>query len=150
MTDSKFVYVTYIRTTPEKLWEAIVSSEFTKLYFGGSVVSDWRTGSPYRYKRNHGGSMHRGTILEADPPRRLVQTFEHDLSEEHGGGTDDVSKVTWEIAPMGEVCKLTLVHEYKSESKSYESSGVGWPMILSGLKTLLETGAQLQIMQMGT
>lgn len=145
MTAPKHLYDLYIRTTPEKLWQAIVSSEFTKLYFGGSVKSDWRAGSPYRYANNDGGSMHFGTILEADPPHRLVQTFEHDLSEEHGGGADDVSTVTWEIEPMGEVCKLTLVHEYKAESKSYKSSGVGWPMILSGLKTLLETGEPLPL-----
>jgi uncharacterized protein YndB with AHSA1/START domain len=145
MTAPTHVYELYIKTTPGKLWRAIVSSGFTKLYFGGSVESDWRAGSTYRYANNEGGSMHFGTILEADPPRRLVQTFEHDISEEHGGGPDDVSKVTWEIAPMGEVCKLTLLHEYKGDSKSYQSSGVGWPMILSGLKTLLETGERLPL-----
>jgi uncharacterized protein YndB with AHSA1/START domain len=138
------LYEVYIKTTPEKLWQAIVSSEFTKLYFGGSVDSEWKTGAAYRFTNNDGGTMHYGIIVEADPPKRLVQTFEHDLSEEHGGGPDDVSKVTWEILPMGEVCKLTLVHEYKTESKSYRGSAQGWPMILSGLKTLLETGEQLQ------
>jgi uncharacterized protein YndB with AHSA1/START domain/DNA-binding transcriptional ArsR family regulator len=145
MTAPKHVYELYIKTTPERLWEAITSSQFTRLYFGGTVESVWRAGAPYRYARNDGQPMHYGTILESDPPKRLVQTFEHDSSEEHGGGPDDVSNVTWEIAQMGDVCKVTLVHEFKGESKSYRGAGEGWPMILSGLKTLLETGEALPL-----
>jgi len=83
-------------------------------------------------------------VLESDPPRRLVHTFEHDYSEQHGGGPDDASKVTWEITPMGELCKLTLIHDsWKTESQSYRSAGEAWPMILSSLKSLVETGAAL-------
>ena len=141
----KHVYELYIRTTPERLWQAIINPEVTKHYFGGTVVSDWRADSPYSYTHNNGWKMHYGTILEADPPRRLVQTFEHDYSDEHGGGPDDTSRVTWEIEPMGDVCKLTLTHDnWAIASKSYRSAGTGWPMILSGLKTLLETGQELQ------
>jgi uncharacterized protein YndB with AHSA1/START domain len=144
MSAPKHVYELYIRTTPEKLREAITSSEFTNLYFGGTVETDWQAGSKYRYARNDGAPMHYGTILEADPPKRLVQTFEHDFSEEHGGGPGDRSKVTWEIARQGSACKLTLIHDdFAGDTKSYQSSGVGWPMILSGLKTLLETGEAL-------
>lgn len=146
MTEAKHVYELYIHTTPERLWEAITSPDFTKDYFGGPVDSDWCAGSQYHFKNNEGGAMHFGTILEVDPPRRLVQTFEHAFSEEHGGGPDDVSQVTWEIEPRGEVCKLTLVHTYNGGSKSFESSGSGWPMVLSGLKTLLETGAPIPAM----
>lgn len=146
MTAPKHVYELYIKTTPEKLWEAMISSEFTKLYFGGSVESEWRTDSPYRYLSNDGQPMHYGTILESDPPKRLVQTFEHDFSEEHGGGPANRSKVTWEIAQQGAVCKLTLIHDdFAGDSKSYRSAGIGWPMILSGLKTLLETGDALPL-----
>jgi len=75
-----------------------------------------------------------------------VQTFEHEYSERHGGGPEDRSRVTWEIEPKGEVCKLTLIHDgWHGESKSYQSAGEGWPMILSGLKTLLETGQPLPL-----
>ncbi len=147
MTNPRHLYELYIRTTPEQLWKAITSSEFTKRYFGGAVESDWQAGSPYRYTNAEGGPMHFGTIVESDPPRRLVQTFEHGYSEEHGGGPDDVSRVVWEIEQQGKVCKLTLTHEYPAgETLSFRSSGIGWPMILSGLKTLLETGEALPLM----
>ena len=150
MSDAKHIYELYIRTTPERLWEAIVGPAFTRRYFGGTVESDWKAGSPYRYTHNDGWSMHFGSILEIDPPRILVHTFQHDYSDEHGGGPDDISTVTWEIEPLGEVCKLTLVHDYPAgETKSFASSGTGWPMILSGLKSLLETGRELHIQDRG-
>ncbi len=146
MPGANHVYVVYIKTTPEKLWEAMTKSEFTKHYFGGAVDGgNWKAGDHYSYARNDGSSMHNGTLLEVDPPRRLVQTFGFDYNEEHGGGPDDISKVTWEIAQQGDACKLTLTHEFKSESKSYKGAGEGWPMILSGLKTLLETGEPLAL-----
>jgi uncharacterized protein YndB with AHSA1/START domain len=111
-----------------------------------NVESDWKKGSQYRYTFDNGSLAHFGTILEIDPPRKLVQTFEHNYSEQHGGGPDDRSRVTWEIEPMGAVCKLTLIHDgWKRESQSFKSSSQGWPMILSGLKTLLETGEELPI-----
>jgi uncharacterized protein YndB with AHSA1/START domain/DNA-binding transcriptional ArsR family regulator len=140
------VYELYIRTSPGKLWQAIVSTEFTKKYFGLNVDSDWKTGSRYRYTFDDGSLAHFGTLLEVNPPRRLVQTFEHEYSERHGGGPDDRSRVTWEIEPRGNVCRLIVTHdEWKGESKSFRSAGEGWPMILSGLKTLLETGEALAL-----
>lgn len=146
MTCPKHVYELYIRTTPEKLWQAITSTEFTKRYFQLDVESDWKVGSSYRYTFANGNLAHFGTLLEVDPPRRLVQTFEHEYSEQCGGGPDDRSRVTWEIDPKGDVCKLTLIHDgWQRESKSYQSAGGGWPMILSALKTLLETGERLPI-----
>ncbi len=146
MPGPRHVYVVYIRTTPEKLWHAITSPESTKQYFGLGVESDWKAGSSYRYTFANGTLAHFGTLLEVDRPRRLVQTFEHEYSEQHGGGPDDRSRVTWEIEPEGEVCKLTVIHDgWQRESKSYQSAGQGWPRILSGLKTLLETGKQLPI-----
>jgi uncharacterized protein YndB with AHSA1/START domain len=142
----RHVYELYIRTSPEKLWQAIVSTEFTKKYFGLNVESDWKAGSRYRYTFDDGSLAHFGTLLEFKPPRRLVQTFEHEYSERYGGGPDDRSRVTWEIEPRGSVCKLTVTHdEWKGESKSFRSAGEGWPMILSGLKTLLETGEALAL-----
>ena len=144
MPGPKHVYVVYIRTTPEKLWQAITSPESTKDYFGVTVESDWKAGSSYRYTFANGKLAHFGTLLEVDPPRRLVQTFEHEYSDQHGGGPDDRSRVTWEIEPRGEVCKLSVIHDgWHRESKSYQSAGEGWPKILSGLKTLLETGEPL-------
>ncbi len=146
MTGPKHVYVLYIRTTPEKLWQAITSTAFTKQYFGLNVESDWKAGSSYRYTFPNGNLAHFGTLLEVNPPRRLVQTFEHESSEQYGGGPDDRSRVTWEIEHKGDVCKLTLIHDgWQRESKSYQSAGEGWPKILSGLKTLLETGERLPI-----
>ena len=146
MTGPEHVYVLYIRTTPEKLWKAITSTAFAKQYFGLEVESDWKAGSTYRYTFANGNLAHFGTLLEVDPPRRLVQTFEHEYSEQYGGGPDDRSRVTWQIEPRGEVCKLTLIHDnWQRESKSYRSAGEGWPRILSGLKTLLETGKPLAI-----
>ncbi|HEY2662815.1 MAG TPA: SRPBCC domain-containing protein [Candidatus Binataceae bacterium] len=151
MTEPKHVYELYIGTTPEKLWQAITSTEFTKRYFNLNVESDWKTGSPYRYTFDDGSLAHFGTLLEVDPPRKLVQTFEHELSQRHGGGPEDRSRVTWEIKPHGAVCKLTLIHDgWRLESKSFQSSAQGWPMILSGLKTLLETGAQLPMGDLGS
>ena len=146
MAGPKHVYVLYIRTTPERLWKAITTTEFTKKYFGLSVESNWKAGSSYRYTFANGNLAHFGTLLEVDPPRRLVQTFEHEYSEQYGGGPDDRSRVTWEIEAKGDVCKLTLIHDnWQGESKSYRSAGEGWPAILSGLKTLLETGEPLAI-----
>ena len=146
MSAPQHVYELYIRTTPAKLWQAITSSEFTKRYFGLDVDSDWKAGSTYRYTFADGSLAHFGTLVEVTPPRRLVQTFEHEYSERHGGGPEDRSRVTWEIERKGEVCKLTVIHDgWHGESKSYQSAGEGWPMILSGLKTLLETGEPLPL-----
>jgi uncharacterized protein YndB with AHSA1/START domain/DNA-binding transcriptional ArsR family regulator len=145
MSAPKHVYEVYIRTTPEALWKAITDKESTRKYFGLNLEGDWKAGSLYRYSKPDGGSAHYGKVLESDPPRRLVHTFEHDYSEQYGGGPDDTSKVTWEIEQQGEICKLTLIHDgWKSESKSYTSAGQGWPMILSSLKSLVETGAPLR------
>jgi uncharacterized protein YndB with AHSA1/START domain/DNA-binding transcriptional ArsR family regulator len=146
MSGPKHIYVVYIRTTPEKLWQAITATGLTKQYFGLNVESDWKTGSSYRYTFANGNLAHFGTLLEVDPPRRLVQTFEHEYSEQSGGGPDDRSRVTWEIEARGDVCKLSVIHDgWQRESKSYQSAGEGWPRILSGLKTLLETGKRLSI-----
>lgn len=154
-TAPKHVFEIYVKTTPQKLWDAITSREMTREVFGLDVESDWQPGSKYRYSFlsafsmgemnvQAGDSAHFGTILEAEPPRRLVQTFESDFPEEMGGGPDQATKVTWEIEQMGDVCKLTLLHEgWKDESMAFQSSRTGWAQILSSLKSLLETGSVL-------
>jgi uncharacterized protein YndB with AHSA1/START domain len=136
------VFEIYIKTTPERLWEAITSPELRQRYnFGVGVESDWTPGS--RYQAVHPGAgiaISEGENLEVDPPRRLVQSFtalwSDDVKDE---GT---SRVTWEIEPVGDSCRLTVVHDQLREGANDELYG-GWPMILSGLKTLLETGELL-------
>jgi uncharacterized protein YndB with AHSA1/START domain len=128
----------YIKTTPERLWEAIVDPELRKKYnFGVGVTSDWTAGSEYRSEAGGGLEIAAGENLEVDPPRRLVQSFRAlwgpDVIAE---GT---SRVTWEIEPVGDSCRLTVVHDQLPEGANEQLYG-GWPMILSGLKTLLETG----------
>jgi len=136
------VYEFYIRTTPEQLWEAITDSEIrTKYQFGNRQTSDWTPGSRYEMSNpNADGLLGEGENLEVDPPRRLVQTmvalWSDDVKRE---GT---SRITWEIEPIGDSCHLTVTHDQLRESANPQLYG-GWPMILSGLKTWLETGAEL-------
>jgi uncharacterized protein YndB with AHSA1/START domain len=136
------VFEIYIKTTPERLWEAITSSEQRRKYwFGVGVESDWNVGS--RYAGVHPAAptpIHEGEILEIDPPRRLVQSFRATWSED--AKREGTSRVTWEIEPVGDSCKLTVTHDQLREDTRAEIYG-GWPQILSGLKTLLETGELL-------
>jgi uncharacterized protein YndB with AHSA1/START domain len=139
------VYEVYIRTTPERLWEALTDPEMTKHYFYGSAVeSSWEPGTPLNRLRDDGSPMLEGEVVEVDAPRKLVHTFIY--KEENAADQDPPSRVTWEIVPMGDACKLTLTHEhYNGESTTYKGTLTGWNPILSGLKTLLETGKPLQI-----
>jgi uncharacterized protein YndB with AHSA1/START domain len=135
------VFEVYIRTTPERLWEAIVDPELRRRYnFGVGVSSDWSPGSRYELAHPRGEKIAQGENLEVDPPRRLVQSFTALWSEDiEAEGT---SRVTWEIEPVGDSCRLTVTHDQLGEDANGELYG-GWPMILSGLKTLLETGESL-------
>jgi uncharacterized protein YndB with AHSA1/START domain len=136
------IFEIYIKTTPERLWEAITSSEMRQKYnFGVGVKSDWTRGS--RYETVHPdapGILSEGENLEVDPPRRLVQSFTalwgDDVKRE---GT---SRVTWEIEAIADSCRLTVTHDQLPENANSALYG-GWPMVLSGLKTLLETGETL-------
>jgi uncharacterized protein YndB with AHSA1/START domain len=137
------VFEIYIKTSPERLWEAITSSELRPKYnFGVSVESDWTPGSHYASAHPmSAGPLGEGENLEVDPPRRLVQSFTALWSDQVKG--EGTSRVTWEIEPVGEdSCRLTLTHDQLHEHANSELYG-GWPMILSGLKTLLETGETL-------
>jgi uncharacterized protein YndB with AHSA1/START domain len=135
------VFEIYIKTTPERLWEAITDPELRSRYsFGVRVESDWVPGSEYRSGVPGMVEIAAGENLEVDPPRRLVQTFQALWSEDvKAAGT---SRVTWEIEPVGSSCRLCVIHDQLPEGANSELFG-GWPMILSGLKTLLETGEQL-------
>jgi uncharacterized protein YndB with AHSA1/START domain len=132
----------YIKTTPERLWEAITDPEMRRKYnFGVGVESDWTPGSRYQavHPQAH-AAIWEGENLEVDPPRRLVQSFVALWSEEVT--REGTSRVTWEIEPVGDSCRLTVKHDQLREDANAEIYG-GWPMILSGLKTLLETGELL-------
>ena len=136
------VFEIYIKTTPERLWEAITDPELRSQYsFGVGVSSDWKTGS--RYEAAHaaaGVAIAEGENLEVDPPHRLVQSFNALWSDEVKA--EGTSRVTWEIEQIEDSCRLTVTHDQLREGANDELYG-GWPMILSGLKTLLETGERL-------
>ncbi len=140
--DMEKVFEIYIRTTPERLWEAITDPEIrAKYHFGVGVHSEWTPGSRLEMRSPRAeGTLGEGEVVEADPPRRLV----HTLTSLWG---DDVraegpSRVSWEIEPVGDSCRLTVVHDQLRDGANPQIY-VGWPMILSGLKTWLETGQQL-------
>jgi uncharacterized protein YndB with AHSA1/START domain/DNA-binding transcriptional ArsR family regulator len=139
--DTKAVFEIFIKTTPERLWEAITDPEMRAKYsFGVETHSDWNPGSEYRSSVPGVIDIAEGENLEVDPPRRLVQTFTALWSDEVK--SEGASRVTWEIEPVGDSCRLTIVHDQLPEGASGELYG-GWPQILSGLKTLLETGETL-------
>jgi uncharacterized protein YndB with AHSA1/START domain len=130
----------YIKTTPERLWEAIVDPELRSKYsFGIGTTSDWTPGSEYR-SGAAGVEIAAGENLEVEPPRRLVQTFQALWSEDVKAAGS--SRVTWEIEPVGDSCRLLVTHDQLPAGANSELFG-GWPMILSSLKTLLETGELL-------
>jgi uncharacterized protein YndB with AHSA1/START domain len=135
------VFEIYIKTTPERLWEAITDPEMRAKYsFGVETRSDWTPGSTYEGSVPGVIDIAAGENLEVDPPRRLVQSFNALWSDEvKAVGT---SRVTWEIEPVGDSCQLTVTHDQLPANANSEVFG-GWPMILSGLKTLLETGEKL-------
>jgi DNA-binding transcriptional ArsR family regulator/uncharacterized protein YndB with AHSA1/START domain len=143
--DLRQVYVMFIRTTPAKLWQAITSAERTRQYFYDTEVeSDWRVGSPIRYWLTQDGQRSvavSGKILEIEPEKKLVHSFRFESNE------DAPSRVTYEIEPAGkDTVKLTLVHDgFEGETKTYQETSQGWWPVVSGLKTLLETGDPLRL-----
>jgi uncharacterized protein YndB with AHSA1/START domain len=140
--DMEKVFEIYIKTTPERLWEAITDPAIRAKYnFGSGVYSDWKPGSKIDMRaENFDGLLGEGEVLEADPPRRLVHTMLAHFSPE--AEAEGESRVTWEIEPVGDSCRLTVVHDQMREGANDQLYG-GWPMILSGLKTWLETGELL-------
>ncbi len=139
MADS-FVYVTFIRTTPEKLWEALTTPEFTRLYWGGvSAQSDWTRGSAWKLVFADGTVADAGEILEVDPPRHLAIRWRNEFRPELKA--EGYSRASFDIEPAEGVVKLTVTHQIDRDgSKFIQAVSGGWPGILSNLKTLLETG----------
>jgi uncharacterized protein YndB with AHSA1/START domain len=135
------VFEIFIKTTPERLWEAITDPDMRAKYsFGVGYESDWTEGSEYKGSVPGVIDIAAGENLEVDPPRRLVQSFTALWSDEVKAYGE--SRITWEIEQVGNACQLTVIHDQLPEDANNELWG-GWMMILSGLKTLLETGEQI-------
>src|SRR5580698_9863348 len=141
---SRFLYVTFIRTTEAKLWEALTKSEFIRQYwFGSRVESTWTKGASWTLISQDGKTTDNGEIVEVDPPKKLVIKWQNQWRPElHEEG---FSRATFEIAAQGDTVKLTVTHEIdKTPSKLIDAVSGGWPAILSSLKSLLETGHALE------
>ena len=144
MADSRFVYVTYIRTTPEKLWQALIEPEFTRRFWCETWQDcEWKPGASWRLMTPDGRVADSGEVVEIEPHRRLVLTWRNDLFPEMEA--EGHSRLTYELEPKGESVKLTLIHEMdRPDSKLIGATSNGWPAILSSLKSLLETGEPLE------
>lgn len=144
MSHEKFVYVTYISATPEKIWEALLEGELTRQYWRHDNVSDWKVGSTWEHRRSdgeHGKVDIAGKVVEVVPPKRLVVTWARP-----GEAADPTkhSRVTYEIEAMASTSRLVVTHDQlESDPEMARSISGGWPMVLSNLKSLLETGRPL-------
>jgi len=142
MNDSRFVYVIYILTTPQKLWEALTKPEFNRQYwFGFHQESGWQPGSPWKLVMPDGRVADAGEVVASDPPTRLVLKWRNEFRPELKA--EGYTRCTFEIEPEGEMAKLTVTHEAENSHLLIERVSVGWPKILSSLKSLLETGRAL-------
>lgn len=142
MNKPKFVYTTYIQTSPEKLWEALTSGDFTRKYWGGyRIESDWKVGAPMKFYAADGSLAHSDQVLIADRPKVLSYTWKP-LGKHMPD--EPASTVTFELEQKGEFVKLTVTHsEFPEDSKMFPMISNGWPLVISSLKTLLETGTPL-------
>ncbi len=133
-----YVYVTYIESTAERVWEALTDADLTGQYWGHSNVSDWQVGSGWEHRRVDGSGVAdvAGTVLESVPPRRLTMTFDAPGPEPAGGP----SKVTFDIEPYHQIVRLTVTHENLADDDALEAVSAGWPAVCANLKSLLETG----------
>ena len=147
MSRSTFVYVTFIRTTPAKLWEALTDPQFICQYwFGMTIESGWTKGSPWKMSRPDGSLTDSGEIMEIEPQRRMVIQWRHELSEALKAEGDSLCTFELEPVPGAEpqVVKLSITHSIdRPESKLIHAVSGGWPRILSNLKSLLETGERI-------
>jgi uncharacterized protein YndB with AHSA1/START domain len=137
---STFVYVIFIRTTPEKLWEALTDPQFIRKYWFDVIIEcGWKKGSPWKMTYPDGRLTDTGEILEIDPPRRMVIRWQNEWNPEFKA--EGLSRCTIELEPVGQAVKLTITHEMeRPQSKLIKAVSGGWPQILSNLKSLLETG----------
>ena len=141
MSKLDYVYVTYIETSAEKLWQALTDGDFTERYwFGHRVSSDWKKGSSYTFTKE-GANTIEGKVIAADPPRRLVYSWDPCVPETKAEG---ISRVTFDIEPRGKVVKLTVTHDELNEGgKTLHAISGGWPLVIASLKSFLETGREL-------
>ena len=140
MTDKPhFVYVTYIQSTPERVWQALTDADLTAQYWGHSNVSDWQPGSTWDHVRTDGSGISDtgGKVLVAEPPRRLVVTFEDPTAEVPPNGP---STVTFDIEPYQDIVRLTVIQENLADEEAFRAISHGWPAVMANLKSLLETG----------
>jgi uncharacterized protein YndB with AHSA1/START domain len=144
MAESQFVYVTFIRTTPEKLWRALLEPEFTRQFWMGTTQeSDWKPGAAWRIAKPDGSTADSGEVLEIEPCRKLVLKWQNEMFPEMTA--EGYSRMTYELEQKGETVKLTVTHEMeKRDSKLIKAVSGGWPMILASLKSLLETGESFE------
>jgi uncharacterized protein YndB with AHSA1/START domain len=144
MNKPKFVYVTYIRTTPEKLWRALIEPEFTRQFWCDTTQEcEWKLGASWRIMIPDGRVADSGEVLEIEPHRKLVLSWRNEFKPELR--TEGHSRLTYELEQQGESVKLTVIHESETPgSKLIEAVSNGWPHILSSLKSLLETGESLE------
>jgi len=144
MTKSQFVYVSYIRTTPEKLWQALLEPEFTRQFWSECwQESEWKIGASWKLMIPDGRVGDSGEILEIEPQRRLVLSWRNEFKPEMR--KEGHSRLTYELEKLGTSVKLTVTHEMdRPESKLVKAVSTGWPHILSSLKSLLETGESLE------
>jgi uncharacterized protein YndB with AHSA1/START domain/DNA-binding transcriptional ArsR family regulator len=140
MTDKPtFVYVTYIESTPDRVWDALTDADLSARYWGHSNVSDWRAGSRWEHRRIDGSEVADvvGEVVESDPPQRLVTTWSAP------DGEAEPSRVTFDIEPYGDIVRLTVTHEDLADEAERAGAAAGWAAVLSNLKSLLETGRAL-------
>lgn len=141
MDKPKVVYVSYISSTPEKVFNALIDPEMTRRYWvNHHNVSDWKVGSRWEHRDFDDPNLLDivGTVLESDPPRKLVVSWVRPNEE---GDKTRTSRVTYDVEQFGDFVRLTLTHdEFGDDTEMYESVAYGWPAVVSGLKTLIETG----------
>jgi uncharacterized protein YndB with AHSA1/START domain len=143
VSKSRFVYVTYIRTAPEKVFEALTQPEVTRQYWGHENLSDWKPGAPWKHQAADGSGTVRlvGEVIEHTPPRRLVITWAFPGDAENKAKH---SRVTFDIEPIEDIVRLTVTHdELEPGSEMEQGIMAGWPRVLSSMKSLLETGTAL-------
>lgn len=147
MEKSEFVYVTYIRTTPEKLWQALIAPEFTKRYWMETwQESEWKVGASWCIKNPEKVNIISGEVVEIVPPKKLVLTWRSE--NEADMQAEGYSRVSYEIEKQGESVKLVIIHQInKRDSKLIQGVSFGWPLILASLKSFLETGKPLESTQ---
>jgi uncharacterized protein YndB with AHSA1/START domain len=143
---NKFVYVTYIRTTADKLWAALTEPEFTRAYwFGITQESTWKAGASWKMMFEDGKVADSGSVVEADRPRRLVLSWRNEFMPELKA--EGYSRCTYDLEPTTDAVKLTITHEIENGPNFIKAVSGGWPQVLASLKSFLETGKALERQQ---